>query len=293
MKGEIRELKFKKFEPETMRGSSISVFIGGRNTGKSYCMKDIMYYHRSIPMGVMICPTNKFNKNFTGIIPPKCIRGEYSEELIDSLFRRQLDIADRVEIEPTRYAGMDSRIFIGLDDMGFDKNWKKDLRILEIMMNGRHPQITFFLSLQYCLSLRPEFRTNFDYIFVFKHAMKNEKLRLFTYFGGMFENFAEFNHYLNKMTDNFGCMVIDTRARTNSLTDSVFFYRAKDNGAYRMFDDRFWQNASSQQRMIDRQVHLPDRRQRPTKRRRGGGGVESTAKRRSGPPSNKYENQNQ
>ena len=40
------KLELKKFDPSTIKSDSVIVFIGKRNTGKSYCMKDILSYHK-------------------------------------------------------------------------------------------------------------------------------------------------------------------------------------------------------------------------------------------------------
>ena len=36
------KLELKKFDPGRIKSDSVVVFIGKRNTGKSYCMKDIL-----------------------------------------------------------------------------------------------------------------------------------------------------------------------------------------------------------------------------------------------------------
>ena len=55
------KLELKKFDPSKIAGDSVVVFIGKRNTGKSYCMKDILSYHRNIPIGIVVSPTEKAN----------------------------------------------------------------------------------------------------------------------------------------------------------------------------------------------------------------------------------------
>ena len=53
------KLELKKFDPAKIGGDSVVVFIGKRNPGKSYCMKDILSFHRNIPIGVVISPQKK------------------------------------------------------------------------------------------------------------------------------------------------------------------------------------------------------------------------------------------
>jgi GTP-binding protein EngB required for normal cell division len=58
------KLELKKFDPACIKNDSVIVFIGKRNTGKSYCMKDILSYHQDLPVGVVISPTEVAN-NFS------------------------------------------------------------------------------------------------------------------------------------------------------------------------------------------------------------------------------------
>ena len=62
-------LELKKFDPARIAGDSVVVFIGKRNTGKSYCMKDIISYHRNIPIGIVVSPTEKANGYIEKFIP--------------------------------------------------------------------------------------------------------------------------------------------------------------------------------------------------------------------------------
>ena len=48
------KLELKKFDPSTIKSDSVVVLIGKRNTGKSYCMKDILSYHKDLPVGVLV-----------------------------------------------------------------------------------------------------------------------------------------------------------------------------------------------------------------------------------------------
>ena len=39
-------LKLKKFEMSSIDDDSVVIFIGKRNTGKSFLVKDLLWYHR-------------------------------------------------------------------------------------------------------------------------------------------------------------------------------------------------------------------------------------------------------
>ena len=58
------KLELKKFDPNSIKDDSTIVLIGKRNTGKSFCMKDILSHHKNIPIGMTISPTEIANKYF-------------------------------------------------------------------------------------------------------------------------------------------------------------------------------------------------------------------------------------
>jgi hypothetical protein len=67
------KLELKKFDPSTIKSDSVVVLIGKRNTGKSYCMKDILSYHKDLPVGVVISPTETANNFFETLLDCNCL----------------------------------------------------------------------------------------------------------------------------------------------------------------------------------------------------------------------------
>jgi len=70
----------------------VIVFIGKRNTGKSYCMKDILSYHKDLPVGVVISPTEAANNFFEKFIPNMLIYDEYEPAIVKRFLERQITI---------------------------------------------------------------------------------------------------------------------------------------------------------------------------------------------------------
>ena len=74
------DIKFISFRPDENKGPVI-VLIGRRDTGKSYLVRDLLYYHQDIPSGVVICPTEGANKFYTYMVPPIFIHKEYTPKI--------------------------------------------------------------------------------------------------------------------------------------------------------------------------------------------------------------------
>ena len=86
------KLELKKFDPSVIKSDSVVVFIGKRNTGKSYCMKDILSHHKELPVGIVVSPTETANNYFEKFVPNMLIYDEYDPVIIKKFLERQISI---------------------------------------------------------------------------------------------------------------------------------------------------------------------------------------------------------
>ena len=94
-------------------------------------------------------------------------------------------------------------------------------------MNGRHWNIFFMLTMQYCMDLSPDLRANIDYVFILRENIIQNREKIYKNFFGIFPTFDMFNQVLTACTENFECLVLDNTARSNKIEDVVFWYKAK------------------------------------------------------------------
>jgi len=236
------KLELKKFDPAKIASDSVVVFIGKRNTGKSYCMKDILNYHRDIPVGVVISPTERANGYFEKFIPKMLIYDECEENTLKKYLDRQISITTerKKEIKLTGSSRIDARSFLILDDCLYDKKWINNVNIRSIFMNGRHYKIFFLITMQHALGLPPVLRNNIDYIFIFRNNILKEKQKIYDNYAGMFPSFEAFNQVMNQTTENFECLVIDNKIQSNKLEDQVFWYKASESN-FKMCSQDIWE----------------------------------------------------
>ena len=85
---ELKKFDMKKitFKPNENQGPVI-VLIGRRDTGKSFLVRDLLYYHQDIPIGTVISATESANCFYGNIIPPIFIHDEYTSETIKNLLK--------------------------------------------------------------------------------------------------------------------------------------------------------------------------------------------------------------
>lgn len=224
------KLELKKFDPSTIKSDSVVVFIGKRNTGKSYCMKDILSHHKDLPVGIVISPTETANNYFEKFIPNMLIYDEYQPAIVKRFLDRQININKHKNDQVKKYGSsdIDNRAFLILDDCLYDKSWPTDKNIRSIFMNGRHYKIFFLITMQYCLGLPPILRANIDYVFIFKNNLIKEREKIYNHYAGIFNDFNTFCTVMDKCTDNYECLVIDNKVQSNKLEDQVKWYKARE-----------------------------------------------------------------
>ena len=219
-----------------IKDDEVVVMIGKRNTGKSFLTKDLLYYKKHLPVGTVISPTENANRFYSDIVPPIFIHDEYTPTVVSSFMKKQKKMKKR------KLSGdnIDNKAFLILDDCLYDADWKKDKRIKEIFMNGRHWNIQFVLIMQYALGIPPNLRTNIDYTFILREPYIANRKRIYENFAGMFPTFESFCQVMDQCTENYECLVIDNNAQSNKLEDQVFWYKATDRGEFKIGADDYW-----------------------------------------------------
>jgi hypothetical protein len=236
------QLQLKKFDISAIADDKVVVLIGKRETGKSFLVKDLLYYHRDLPIGTVISPTEQANKFFGNIIPSLFIHDEYTPGILDNVVKRQKLIMKEVDHQQQLYgtSNIDSRAFLVLDDCLFDGSWVKDKNIRLLFMNGRHYKMFFCITMQYPLGIPPSLRTNIDYVFILRENLVSNRKRIYENYAGMFPTFDVFCQVMDQCTENFECIVINNNAKSNRLEDQVFWYKADSHEDFRIGAREFW-----------------------------------------------------
>ena len=228
-----------KFNPKTIdirrcsgSGPATCVFIGKRGTGKSTLVADILYYSRKIPIGVAISATEDGNEFYKQHIPDIFIHTEYKPTIIEQVINRQKKIIKQKK--------ENSDVFVLLDDCMYDKKMIRDPNIRGIFMNGRHWKIMFMITMQYCMDLPPDLRTNIDYVFILRENIIQNQEKIYKNFFGIFPNLDMFKEVMNSCTEGYDCLVLDNTSRSNKISDCVFWYRAKPDRKYKIGDKSLW-----------------------------------------------------
>lgn len=229
-------LELKKFDMAGMPDGKVIVFIGKRETGKSFLVRDLLYYKQDVPVGCVISGTEGANSFYSKIIPGIFIHNQFDDTIVHNYIKRQ-----KKAVKASHNSSqVDPRAFLILDDCLYDPSWTKNKDIRALFMNGRHYKSTFIITMQYALGIPPSLRTNIDYVFILRENIQANRKRLYEQYAGMFHNLDMFNQVMDQCTENYECIVINNNAHSNKLVDQVFWYKAEDHSYFKIGHPTLW-----------------------------------------------------
>ena len=245
----MTSLNLKKFDMSKIGKGAIVAMIGRRGGGKSYLVKDLLYYKRDVPIGTVISASEGSNRFYGGdIMPSLFVHEEYNPEIIANLVKRQKLVTRKMKQQIATYgkSNIDPYAFLIFDDMMYDApRWVKDVNVKDIFMNGRHFNLMFLITLQFSISIPPSFRSQIDYIFIAKETFISNRKRLYEHYAGMFPSFEIFCQVMNQCTENYECLVIDNTSKSSQLNDIVYWYKAQEHPPFKIGAPEFWQYHSN------------------------------------------------
>jgi len=193
------DMKSISFKPNEAKGPVV-VLIGRRDTGKSFLVKDLLYYHQDIPIGTVISGTEEGNGFYGKLVPKLFIHNEYNTAIIENILKRQRQVLKQIkhEIEQFKRSTIDPRTFVILDDCLFDNTWARDKMMRLLFMNGRHWKVMLIITMQYPLGIPPILRTNIDYVFILRENYPSNRKRIYENYAGMFATLEAFGQVMDQ-----------------------------------------------------------------------------------------------
>jgi len=235
------DMKNITFQPNENKGPVV-VLIGRRDTGKSFLVRDLLYYKKDVPIGTVISGTEEGNGFYGAHVPKLFIHNEYNTAIIENVLKRQRQVLKQVKKEVATYkrSTIDPRTFVILDDCLYDASWTKDKMMRLLFMNGRHWKVMLIITMQYPLGVPPNLRTNIDYVFILREPYIANRKRIYENYAGMFPTFEAFCQVMDQCTENYECLVINNNSKSNKLNDQIFWYKADPHGDFKMGSKEFW-----------------------------------------------------
>ena len=236
------DMKSISFKPNENKGPVV-VLIGKRDTGKSFLVRDLLFYQQEIPIGTVISGTEEGNGFYAKMVPKLFVHNEYNTAIIENILKRQRTVLKQIkkEMETYKRSTIDPRAFVILDDCLYDATWTRDKMMRLLFMNGRHWKVMLIITMQYPLGIPPTLRTNIDYVFILRENYIANRKRIYENYAGMFPTFESFCQVMDQCTENYECLVINNNSKSNKLQDQVFWYKADSHNDFRLGSKEFWE----------------------------------------------------
>ena len=242
-------LELKKFDMKNIvfkageNQGPVIVLIGRRDTGKSFLVRDLLYYHQDIPIGTVISGTEAGNGFYSKMVPKLFIHEEYNTAIIENILKRQRIVVKQIKKEKEAYgrSNIDPRTFLILDDCLYDNSWAREKLMRLLFMNGRHWKVMLIITMQYPLGVPPNLRTNIDYTFILREPYIANRKRIYENYAGMFPTFESFCQVMDQCTENYECLVVVNNSKSNKLEDQIFWYKASAHSSFKLGSKEFWE----------------------------------------------------
>lgn len=260
-------LELKKFDMKTITFKAdenkgpVIVMIGRRDTGKSFLIRDLLYHHQDIPIGTVISGTEAGNGFYANHIPKLFIHHEYNSVLIENILNRQKLALKQMnrEIEMYKKSSIDPRTFVILDDCLYDQSWARDKLMRLLFFNGRHWKILLCITMQFPLGIPPNLRTNIDYVFILREPYLSNRKRIWENYASVFPTLESFCSVMDQTTENYECLVINNNAKSNKLTDQVFWYKAEMRPDFKLGSKEYWEISKNMENDDEDEVYDPNK----------------------------------
>lgn len=226
----MSSIKLKTFNPRKLeklrtnpdKGATSIIFCGSKRVGKTYMIRDILYYLRKIPRGIIVTGSLSSAETFSEFFPKSFIYENIDEKMI-----KRLDtIIDTQESLRKRGVKEDFTTLMLFDDCGYDKKFANQEVLRRIFMNGRHFSLQNLYSIQNVKSIPPALRSNADFIFIHRESGIKERRKLHEEFASIVD-WKTFCRIMDVCTDNYGCLVVDKTVCSNKIEDNLFYYKAR------------------------------------------------------------------
>lgn len=221
--------KIRRFKLKWLKKNPTIAVIAKRGSGKSYVCRDLLRHlnkDHGIPGGVIISKTEKMNPFYSEFFADSFIHSDFAE-ILARIFDRQDVMLEKQKDKAKEGKKVDPRMYLLMDDCLADRDkWIKDNHISTLFLNGRHHAITFILTMQFPLGIPPDFRSNFDYVFLLAEDQNTNVKRIYDHYAGIFPTYECFRTIFPRITEDYRSLVLINTKGSAKFTDKVFWYKA-------------------------------------------------------------------
>ena len=242
----------RRFDPSKMRKNAHILFSGPPGSGKSFTMRDFMWWvSQQVFDAYAFTGSIEDEHPLSDYIPDTHVFEEFNASVLREIVTLQeyrRDVALN-EAKSRGLPGSEARMYPTLllfEDMEYkSKSILSFEPVRKIIMNRRWLKMYVFVVFQYLMEFKCALRGMIDYAVFCKEPSATTREKIWRAFGGCCRTFDEFDAIFKACTQNKGVIVIDTQATDYGVENSIFWYRAKERGPFRVGSPLIWQTHQS------------------------------------------------
>lgn len=235
------EYQLEEFKPAQIRDFSTIIICGGRRTGKSFCLRDIVYFLRKrIYDCYIFSGTRDEDHPWEKYTPEKYVTN-VTDQFPNSDLQMKLDNQKFRKQIAEKYGVQCPASMVIFEDLEFlvKPMWKSQ-SIRETFLNGRWDKIFALAAVQYLNKIELSIRSMMDYaIFMMENNMSIRD-RIWRQFCGILPSMAEFEAVFMRCTEDHKCLVVDCRSTSYKVNEVLYWYKAADRGFFHLGVPDVW-----------------------------------------------------
>lgn len=219
----IQEFDFEKMMRDTP--SCTWFVIAPPGSGKTTFIENLAYsVKHKYPTARVFAGTQSAYDRFCKVFGTLFTSMGYDEEAERKHIERQkLCAKENGNKHPSNYA-----INI-LDDVCDDPKIFRTKLMNDIFKNGsQHYHQIFIVAVQYAIDIPVALRNSVSYVAIFRILDEAMLKKLYQNFGGPCGTFKRFSQFMEKITGDHHCLIIDRRSQSPNVEDHVYWYKTWD-----------------------------------------------------------------
>lgn len=234
-KAQSKKLELMEFDFDKQLKLNTKILIVGKpESGKSTLIGDIAYHVcDKIPVANVWSNSELENHAYEDVFPRTAISNAFDLTRYTNVNIRQRILTHRRHPNPWC---MDI-----IDDCPGSQF--KDEQFMKAFKLGRHWSKLTIIGIHRAVDVTTDLRAATDYTFIFREAHPRERKALYENFAA-FVTFKDFETILDASTENYSCLVVDNRSKSQKLNEIYYWYRATYRDykkmKFRFGSQQFW-----------------------------------------------------
>ena len=228
-----------EWDPGMFPMDGTMVLFGKRRSGKSWLVREVLSRYRLHYRQVIVLTNTQQNDFWPAHVPFRFIH-KYDPFVVSKILDHQKAILAWNELNADNPGAIVNPFMaIVLDDV-VSKDMHHDPLLNELFYEGRHSDISIFITTQHPKALPPGVRANADAAIIFPMRSSHDEEAIRDQYCNFFEDKMDFRRTLIEYTHDHACLVVFLADTSALPIEQLYTYRSKDPGPFVCCAAEYW-----------------------------------------------------